>query len=97
MAKRKRIGNLRVLPHERLVELEYNKVKIQGIVFGSDHVSNYLVCLPADELAKAGITGHGPCINKPIHMSKVTFIEGVEPVITRRIDEDEEIEEEDGP
>lgn len=90
--KIRKVNQIRVLLHERLVEVELSKgLKIRGVSFGSDQMGNYFVCLARPELLAAGITGHGPCWNKVINSTKVTFIEGAQPV---EIEEDNEQEEE---
>lgn len=84
-------GKLRVLPHERLVSVEWSKgVNILGVVFGSDHDSNFYVCLARPELLAAGISCAGPCVNKAISKSKITFLEGAKPVEVEEETEEEE-------
>lgn len=90
MAKRKP-GDIKVLPHERLVEVDLGgKKKIKGVVFGGDRVGNVYVCLARPELEQAGITGHGPCVNKIYAEEKVTYLKGAVPLVLGEKEDEEE-------
>jgi hypothetical protein len=88
--KRRKAGQIRVLPHEQLVEVDFDRGnKIRGVAFGLGNNKTALVCLAKPELLAAGVDCRGPCINRVFPLTKVTFVEGAQPV------EDYEGEEED--
>lgn len=61
----KRVKPLRVLQHETVVEVTYQKRQVIGYAFGKDPQSGTIfVCLPKDQLVEAGLECKGPCINK---------------------------------
>lgn len=49
------------------------------------------ICLARPELEQAGITGHGPCVNKVYSISKVTFLEGAKPFEFGEKEEEEDV------
>lgn len=60
-------------------------------MFGEDKANNNLfVCLAKPELLAASITGHGPCLNIVLSSTKVTFLEGAQPVDPREKEEEDE-------
>lgn len=90
--KRRRVGSIRLLAHEKLITVEYAEgVIVTGYAFGSDNSKNIFVCLAKPEMEAAGLVCVGPCINRAFSTNKVTFVKGAQPVV----EVDEEQEEED--